>query len=297
MAKIGIAIPTYNRQDQLGNLLETIPDELSIYVSDNGAHLSDVFMEQYRTVHFEAVVGEAVCMFANWNLAARMVNEDWVVIPSDDDIYFENSFEKITKYLNRYSNVDIVVFGHQTVDRDYKKINEWKPKELVECHAPKGFEYFKYDVSARMPSIFFKRSLLVELGYFDEIFKITAADSDLVQRALIKGQSVFIPEVVSGYRVWSGGATNNTISSMQWMHDIAYWGKKIEKILEGIPQYSKEASSIRAELYARNLLAGVASAKRSGGYSAAWSHLTSCRYPYRARLRTQLRLLFWLLRP
>lgn len=297
MKNLGIAIPTYNRQDQLDTLLNAIPKEHSIYVSDNGAHLSTEFMAKFSTVHFKSVAGEAVRMFANWNLAARMVSEDWVVVPSDDDIYFENSFGIITEYLTRYSTADVVVFGHQTVDENYQKISEWKPQELVECAAPTGFEYFKFDVSARMPSIFFKRSLLEELGYFDENFKITAADSDLVQRALIKGRSVFIPEVASGYRVWLGGATHKTISSLEWMREIDYWGKKIEKILQDVPRYSTEASSIRAELYARNLLAGVAAAKRSGGYAAAWNHLRRCSYPIRANFLTQLRLLSWLIRP
>jgi len=297
MTKIGIAVPTYNREVQLNSLLEVIPEEASVYVSDNGSHLSAVFMGRFPKVHFLAVAGEPVRMFANWNLAARMVTEEWVVIPSDDDIYFENSFRTIAEYLERYSTADVIVFGHHTVDESYQKIGEWKPQELVECAAPNGFEYFKYGVSARMPSIFFKRNLLEELGFFDENFKITAADSDLVQRALVKGRSVFIPKVVSGYRVWLGGATHNTISTSEWMQEIDYWGKKIEKILQEIPQYSREAPSIRAELYAINLLAGVISIKKSAGYVAAWKHMKKCRYPYKALLRTQLRLLYWLIRP
>lgn len=297
MINIGIAVPTYNREDQLGTLLTAIPEDISIYVSDNGAYLSPEFKAKFPEVDFKTVTGEAVRMFQNWNLAARMVREDWVVIPSDDDIYFDNSFEIIKKYTNIYSAADVVIFGHQTIDENYQKINEWKPRELVECSAPKGFECFKFDVCARMPSIFFKRSFLEELGYFDEHFKITAADSDLVQRALIKGRSVFIPEVVSGYRVWMGGATHNTIASAEWMREIDYWGEKIQNVLQEIPEYSKEAALIRAELYARNLLAGVSVSKRSGGYVAAWGHMKKCKYPYRALLRTQLRLLSWLLRP
>lgn len=297
MKKIGLAVPTYNREVQLNSLLEVIPEEVSVYVSDNGNHLSAAFMDRFPAVHFRAVTGDPVRMFANWNLAARMVNEEWVMIPSDDDIYFENSFRTIAEYIERYSNVDVIVFGHYTVDESYQKIGEWKPQELVECAAPNGFEYFKYGVSARMPSICFKRDFLEELGFFDENFKITAADSDLVQRALIQGRSVFVPEVVSGYRVWLGGATHNTISTLDWMQEIDYWGKKIEKILQKIPQYSREAPSIRTELYARNLLAGIASAKKSRGYIAAWKHMMRCSYPHKALLRTQRRLLYWLIRP
>lgn len=297
MVKIGVAVPTYNRENQLGGLLEMIPAHIPVYVSDNGSHLTAPFKKRFPSVHFKSIAGEPLPPLTNWNLAARMVTEDWVVIPSDDDIYYEDSFNTIEEYLERYNSADIVVFGHNTVDEEYQRINEWKPRELVQCAAPNGFDYFKYGVDARMPSIFFKKKLLEELGYFDESFKITAGDSDLVQRALIKGISVFVPIVVSGYRVWEQGSTHQTIGTFEWMQEIDYWGDKLEKTLQEIPQYASQVSEIRAEIYARNLLAGIASVKKSRGYIAAWKHMMRCKYPHKALLRTQRRLLYGLIRP
>jgi hypothetical protein len=295
--KIGVAIPTYNREDQLCNLLEIIPKNIPIYVSDNGNCLSINFKEHFEAVTFRSISGAPVPPLENWNIAAKMVKEEWVVIPSDDDVYYKNSFKIIEKYLEEYSSADIVIFGHNVIDKNYKKIYEWKPKNINYYDAPNGFNQFKYGVDARMPSIFFKTKFLEKLGFFDESFKMTAGDSDLVQRALINGISVFVPQVVSGYRVWTDGSTHKTIGTAEWMQEIDKWGKKIEEILLNIPQYHDEASTIRAEIYARNLSAGITNNKKTKGWYAAWGHMNRCNYPYKALVRTQLRILVGLIRP
>ena len=191
----------------------------------------------------------------------------------------------------------MVIFGHNSIDESYKKIGEWSPKNKSVCEAPSGFDIFKYGVEARMPSIIFKRKFLEQLGFFDESFSVTGGDSDLVQRALIQGASVFIPKIVSGYRIWVGGSTHKTISTIEWMRDIDRWGEKLAYNLRKLPEYSRQASTIKAELYARNLMVGIASAKKTGGYFYAWNHFLRCKYPINAKLRTQIRLIFNALKP
>lgn len=294
MKNYGIAVPTFNRYEVLKKLLDTIPVSVSVFISDNGATLPESFQQQYPN----AGVGKVfppVLMFPNWNLAANSVQADWVAIPSDDDVYYPKSFSIIERCLEQYDDMDMIVFGHNTIDADGNVLNKWIP-QLETCIAPAGFLKFKYGVDARMPSVFVKTALFKVLGGFDEGFRITAADSDFIQRAALIGNVQFVPEVVSGYRVWEGGLTHKKIASAEWMEEIDRWGARIMAFCKEreINLYTK---TLRDEIYARNLLAGLASAKRSGGYSASWNHLTSCRYPYRAHLRTQLRLLLWLIRP
>lgn len=82
-------------------------------------------------------------------------------------------------------------------------------------------------IQARMPAIFFKKDFLDRIGYFDtDNFKITAADSELIQRALILGKSLYIPEVIANYRMWGGNLTNKTIASDQWLIEVARWTKE-----------------------------------------------------------------------
>lgn len=294
MKTYSLAVPTFNRSEVLQKLMDTVPASVSVYISDNGSTLPPSIVKKYPN----AVIGKTtppVLMFENWNLAANSVLSDWLAIPSDDDIYYKDSFLVIEKYLNKYNDMDVIIFGHNTIDSNENILNNWKPC-LETCIAPSGFLRFKYGVDARMPSIFMKTALFKKLGGFDEGFRITAADSDFLQRAALVGNIQFVPEVVSGYRVWEGGLTHNKIASTEWMKEIDRWCNRISEFCEerNINMYSKK---IQDEIYARNLLAGVHSAKKSNGYMAAWSHVKNCRYPFKALVRTQLSLLYRLVRP
>lgn len=294
MKNYGLAVPTYKRYEELQKLLLSIDVSVPVFISDNGSTLPESFQKQHSNIVLCKIL-PSVLMFSNWNLAAKLVQAEWVAIPSDDDIYYRESFLIVERFLNKYDDMDMIVFGHNIVDADGCVINSWIPS-LESCNAPSGFLRFKYGVDARMPSIFIKTALFKKLGGFDEEFKITAADSDFVQRAALIGNVQFVPEVVSGYRVWEGGITHNKIASVEWMKEIDRWCNRIAEFCEArhISIYSKK---IQDEIYARNLLAGILAAKKCEGYVAAWKHARQCRYPFRALIRTQLSLLYRLVKP
>ena len=293
MRNFGIAIPTYKREKEIKKLLAYIPKDVPVFVSDNGNTLTNEFRSLYPQALIKSIVPE-VPMFENWNSAGFSVQSKWMVIPADDDAYFSSSFSIIEKYLNKYADMDMIVFGHNIIDADDNVLSRWVPESKT-CPAPLGFLKFKYGVDARMPSVFIKTVLFKKLGGFDEGFRITAADSDFVQRAALIGNVRFVSEVVSSYRKWEGGLTHNKIATLEWMLEIDRWCNRINAFCaeRGIELYSKKISD---EVYARNLVSGLAAAKKSGGYAAAWKHFKQCRYPYRALFRTQLLLMYWLIR-
>ena len=45
-----IAIPTYNREVLLTKLVNSIPKDINISISDNGSFLSDKFKEQHENI-------------------------------------------------------------------------------------------------------------------------------------------------------------------------------------------------------------------------------------------------------
>ena len=143
-----------------------------------------------------------------------------------------------------------------------------------------------------MPSVAIRRSAMAQLGYFDEAFKLTAADSDLVQRALLSFDAAFEPEVVAGYRVWRGSATRSTQATQGWLDEIDRWGAKVEDLMRGTARYAGEARRVRAELHATNLLAGLHLLRSHGEFDACRAHFRRSRYPFGARWMTQLRLLY-----
>jgi len=290
MNNIAVCIPTFNRPQELGALLASIPEGISTFVSDNGALLPPEFLARFPRVVFKQTPGTPVPMFANWNVAARMGDAEWLVVPSDDDIYYPGSFDVIANALRQCAGAGIVIFGHHVVGESYEILSTWKP-EAASMRAPLGFEPFKFGVDARMPSIVIRRSAMEQLGFFDERFVCTASDSDLVQRALLAFDAAYVPEVVSGYRVWQGSATRSTLASEGWLRDVDHWGTKIASLMRGAPRYAREAGRVRDELHALNLLAGLRLLCSQGQGAECRAHFRRSRYPARARLGTQLRLL------
>jgi glycosyltransferase involved in cell wall biosynthesis len=288
-----IAIPTYNRQTLLAELLNSIQN-INIYVSDNGGYLDKSFQEKYSQVRFAPKIPE-VPVLCNWNAAANLVKEKWFALPGDDDLYYPASFEVISRYLIQYPDIDVFIFGHHEIDGAGKILGTWQPKALQRFDAPNGFSIFQFGVDARMPSIIIKKELFDQLNGFDDSFKVTAGDSDFIQRALLMGNTLYVPEIIAGYRIWTGGSTHNTIASEAWMHEIDRWCNKMAIFCQehSITLYNQ---TVRDEIYARNLIGGIVNIKKQGGYRMAWKYFLKFKYPARALFRTQLHLFYSLIK-
>jgi hypothetical protein len=290
---LGIAIPAYKREALLGRLLNSIQAEWPIVVSDNGGHLSDGFMARHHKVRFHA--GPEVTAVKNWNRAASELNTEWIIMPGDDDLYYQSSFSIIESTLRASEEADIVFFGHHIIDEHDSLCETWQP-EASQHYAPKGFELIRLGASARPPSIVFRKRLFDKLNGFDEQFAVTAGDNHFYQRASLIGNVVFCPDVVSGYRVWSAGSTQQTIATPEWLREIDLWCDGVREFASTHTSY-QYTDALRDEIYTANLRAGIGSLKSRGQYLGAWRHLLTNRYPYRASLLSQAKLIAHLLLP
>ena len=294
MDKLQIAIPTYNRNVLLEKLLSTIPSQLKVTVSDNGAFTNQELKEKFQNTKFISH-NNVLDVFANWNVAAKNVNSTWVIIPSDDDIFYEEAFTIIENYIEKYPNADMLMFGHDLVNENDEKLKGWNINEELEFSSPLGFDIFKFGVDARMPSVVFKTSLLKKLNYFDESYKLTAGDSDLIQRALLNGNVVFIPKIISAYRVWDGALTSQKIATKLWLDEIDFWQDKISQL--GIKAFKSKGlnplnfSKIKDEVYGRNLIAGLSNKRKKGNIFDTMKFLLGNRFPWRANHKTKLQIL------
>lgn len=295
MSSFSVCVPTYDRPVELATLLESIGPGVRVFVSDNGNLLTPEFRARFPSVTFKCAGSPAVPMFANWNLAAKMADTDWLLVPSDDDIYYPGAFDAIAAATAANPDAGILIFGHNLVGEAYEVLETWQPSAAA-MRAPGGLEPFKFGVPARMPSVAIRRSAMEQLGFFDERYVYTASDSDLVQRALVAFDAAFVPDVISGYRVWQRSATHSTLATAGWLADIDYWGLKMEGLLRATARYRSQAARIRDELYARNLLAGLALLRRKGDGAQCRAHFRASRYPFGARWKTQLKIWWQLAR-
>lgn len=290
---LGIAIPAYKREHLLGRLLDSIHGDWPIVVSDNGGYLSEGFMDRHQKVRFHA--GPEVTVLKNWNRAAAELNTEWIIMPGDDDLYYPTSFSTIERTLLSSSNADIVFFGHHIIDEHDRRCETWQPEAGL-LTAPKGFDRIRLGASARPPSIVFRKRLFDQLNGFDEQFTVTAGDNHFYQRASLIGNVVFCPEVVSGYRVWPAGSTQQTIATPEWMREIDLWCDGVREFASKYTSY-RYTFALHDEIYTANLRAGIGALKSRGKYLGAWHHLLGNRYPYRASLLSQVKLLAHLLLP
>lgn len=293
--KIAVAIPTYKRRELLARLIHSISTTWQVFVSDNDSSLLPLdasFGDHVSVSHSAELVG----MFANWNRALSLVGEDCthVFIPSDDDLFLPNAEEAVSRALAQHPEADIVFFGCDLFDENGHRWSGYRPSHM-EAFAPgDGFLKFIYGVDARMPGILFRHDFLKQIGAFDERFELTAADSDLVQRALLLGRAVFVPEVIGLYQIWSGSLTHARQATDLWVNEIELWTGKVAALLGAGHQplaAHVDIERYRGEILARNLLAGAAGLVARGRHGEAREFLRRHRVPSKAALRTRLSLL------
>lgn len=237
------------------------------------------------------VFGPDVSMFENWRACLDAATSDYVAIPSDDDLYLPRLGFVLKRLSPEQSRADVIIAGHLTIDGDGKTLSEWRPPRAEIVAPPYAFPRFQFGVPARMPSVFFRNSFLRSIGSLDPTFQLTAADSDLVQRALLKGTVAFIPESVAAYRVWPGALTHSTQMSDLWMREIDKWAARIAPVATqecgnaGLPF---DPDRFVDELYATNLIAGMRRCVAPGKHADALRFFLTMRKPWHARPRTRL---------
>lgn len=290
---ITFAIPTYNRNEYLSKLLNSIPEGqgAKIAISDNGNFVQEKTYQKHSENVTIVSCEKVIEMYENWNKVISIVDTKWFFIPSDDDLYYADKLEVVRKVVNTYPQADIIIFGHNVIDENDNVLSTWVPKMKNVYNAPDGFDLFKYGVSARFPSILFKTDLVREMGGIDSSYVFTAGDSLLIQKCLINGTSVFVDEVIGAYRTWSNNFTGQLMATKEWLDKIDKWQNELslELIEKGIYRVSNK--KIKDEVFAQNLIGGmniIGSSKNS--FFKKIKFLLENRYPWKAKFLTHLRI-------
>lgn len=289
-----VCIPTYNRTDLLVQLLKSIDEDISVHISDNGGFVSQSTMVLGGNTSITNVK-KVVEMFDNWALAANMSKSRFFLLSSDDDLYSNLSSNLVKDELSAHPDVGMIVFGHNVIDENNNIISHWCPsrRELLEGKA--AFKEFCFGVDARMPSIFINTSIYNKLGGISTDFKITAADSELIQRMSINAPVLFVPEIISSYRVWNGGITHQKLASKQWRDEIDLWMQKLDASLKKAAWGNNKLwrRHIQDDIRLQNVNAGLS---KIVGLKNGLNFLFIKNYPFFARPKTHARCLIQLVK-
>ncbi len=295
-----LVIPTYNRNNYLVKLLNTIPPDFpgQVIINDNGNYVLDSIKLKYPKYIFYTIEPQ-LKMFENWNNAISKVQTKYFMIPSDDDLFLENTFSTIQHVFFEFENYDILIFGHFLINEKDERIGSWQPSSTQVLKNIDAFKIFSKGVNARFPSIIFKKEKVVEMGLFDKNYEFTASDSFLIQKCLLFGKSVFVAEIISSYRIWQNNFTNKLISTQAWMDNIKKWTNDLSFTLHDIFSKDftkKEIMNISDEILATNMLSSLLKIKNEKGLRGVLNYFKFNGYPKHASLRTQFQIFITLIK-
>lgn len=286
---LSVCVPVYRRSQYIRGLIDSIPSSVQVFVSDNGGLVTAQVIPVGDNVIFTMPSGtEVVGPFENWNASLRNAKSDWVLIPGDDDEYVPGAFDEIIfPALEDASDAAMIVFGHQEIDQWGVGGRTWCPNFTVVEEPDQAFDKLKYGVEARMPSIAFRLSTLRSVGGFDESFKVTAGDSELIQRLAMSYKVLFVNQIVSRYRVWGGNDTSTYIKSSAWHAEIKYW---MERLKSNLSNSSLKISKVKVlhiqhEVILRNYIFSMVGCN---GFVRAFEVLLNGCYPFMATPRAHL---------
>lgn len=286
-----VVVPTYNRNQFLVKLLQSIsPEVQNVTIRDNGGYVTQNIIDKFSSYKFKSNIN-VIPMLENWNKCIDDVKSQYFIIPSDDDLFLEDSFIKVQNAFKKFPHADIYIFGHKVINEKDNAIGKWIPNSEIEYKSPFGFEVFKYGVDARFPSIIFKTNFVRKIGKFDESYVYVAGDSLLIQKCLLYGTSVYVNDLLSCYRVWSNNLTSANISSSDWLSKVDRWQDEISIIIKKLFKKNYfNTSNLQDEVYARNLISGLKNLKNSGIIKKI-KFIIKNRIPYNANYLTIFKII------
>ncbi|MBJ6879702.1 glycosyltransferase family 2 protein [Vibrio cholerae] len=225
--KLSVCIPTYNRVEELINLIDSIPKRIPIFVSDNGSYLKDV---SFGGNVYVSSTTEVIAPLENWNRAILLSSSDYVFIVSDDDIFYPDAFDVVEETLNAHRDLDMYIWGCDNVDENYNLISnaDYISDEYKIFSNGEAFRYFPYSVPFRFPSICLKKKLLTKMNLFNTEMYVTASDSELLQKVMITSNCYIANKPIAGYRIWPKSSTNLTNTSIRWFDELDIWTNNIK---------------------------------------------------------------------
>lgn len=215
--KISVIVAVYNGAKTLQQCIDSVAQQsyqnVELIVIDGGSKDGTVELLKANQEKINYWVSEPDRGIYNaWNKALSHASGDWVCFLGSDDFFWDvKVLERMVAALSELSPDVRVAYGQIMLLDQYGQslYPVGEPWERVK-------EEFKQVMSIPHPGSMHRRSLFLENGYFDELFRI-AGDYELLLRELKSADAAFVPGlIVVGMR--HGGVSSdpqNLINSLR----------------------------------------------------------------------------------
>ena len=196
MNTISVIIPMYNAektiQKTLDSVLEqTYPAHYQIIVINDGSSDNSLnIVKQYKSEHENADIllidKPNGGVSSARNAGMRAATGEWIALLDSDDQWLPNKMEIQMKILEQHPKIDLI---GSNINQEQTRIL-WKLKDRL--MPIKTWELFiKWHPAT--PTLVFRRSILDEVGYYNESLRY-AEDEELLLRICINKSCWFTPE-------------------------------------------------------------------------------------------------------
>jgi glycosyltransferase involved in cell wall biosynthesis len=183
---ISVAVIAYNAEDTILSTLDSILNQdygayrIDLVISDDASTDATVeavkkWLIKYGACFYSARLLENesnIGVSANYNLACKGCTEEWIKLIAADDLLLEGCLTSNVEYIRREPSAKIVFsymewFG--SVKRITPSASQLSFFELDAKRQNHLFRYFSFNVA---PTQFIKSSLLKDIGYADERYRL-----------------------------------------------------------------------------------------------------------------------------
>ncbi len=171
MPKVSIIIPTYNREQFIGqailSVLEQSFTDFEIIVVDDGStdntkNVIETFDDPRVQYYYQENKGRSVAR----NYALLLAKGKYITFLDSDDLYLSNKLELQVNYLDLHSDISMIYTSANCIDENGNFLQH-KYEASTSGWIYKDIAFF-IPVTITLPTVMVRREVFDSAGYFDE---------------------------------------------------------------------------------------------------------------------------------
>ena len=197
--KVGVLIPTYNREkylaEALGSVLKQTFSDLEVVVIDNASNDGTAeFMKGIADPRVRYIVNDRnIEMIGSINKGIRLFSSEvaWCTVLSDDDLLDAGFIASMVDFVGAHA-VKAIAHSHRTfIDADGKKLRDAVQAPLVESSLEYVHSRSVFKRETFLTGIFFSRSAFEEIGGYPTFTTGTATDDAFIFALSLRDNNLY----------------------------------------------------------------------------------------------------------